>query len=106
MISILLARDCPIEVVHNQTGQKKVTSYLVKMKSLQDSKDIRSAFGSFFKGGKDGRPEALKAISVSNWTTPGTKVRLAVLKVLAARYRSSNPGCRVQVNLFHILCAY
>ena len=97
VITILLNRDCPIEVVHNQTGPKSVTTYLVKMKSVQDSKDIKSTFGYFFKGGKDSRPPALKSISISNWTTPGTKVRLAILKVLAARYRASNPGSRVQV---------
>ena len=97
VVTILLGRECPIEVVHNQTGPKKVTSYLVKMRSAQDAKDVRSTFGSFFKGGQDGRPAALRSVSVSNWTTPGTKVRLAVLKVLAARYRASNPGSRVQV---------
>ena len=97
VVSIVLQRECPIEVVHNQTGQKKMTSYLVKMRSTQDAKDLRSAFGSFFKGGKDARPASLSSVSISNWTTPGTKVRLAVLKVLAARYRASNPGSRVQV---------
>ena len=99
-MSILLNRDCPIEVVHNQTGQKKFTTYLVKMKSAQDARDVRSTFGRFFAGGKDGRPAALKSISISNWTTPATKVRIAVLKVLATRYRTSNPGARVQVYLF------
>ena len=97
VISILLNRECPILVVHNQTGQKRVTTYMVKMKNSQDSKDIRAAFGSFFKGGKDGRPAALKAISISNWTTPATKVRIQILKILASRYRASNPGSRVQV---------
>ena len=95
--SILVNRDCPIVVVHNQTGQKKVTSYLVKMESVKDSREIRAAFGKYFAGGRDSRPAALKAISISNWTTPGTKVRIAVLKVMAARYRSANPGSRVQV---------
>ena len=97
VVSILLNRECPILVVHNQTGQRRVTTYLVKMKSVQDSRDVRSAFGAFFAGGKDGRPAALKNISISNWTTPATKVRVAVLKVLASRYRASNPGSRVQV---------
>ena len=97
VISILLERDCPIVVVHNQTGQRKATTYLVKMKNVQDAKDVRSTFGAFFSGGRDGRPAALKGISVSNWTTPATKVRIAVLKVLASRYRASNVGSRVQV---------
>ena len=98
VISILLNRECPIDVVHNQTGQKRVTTYLVKMVNPHDAKAVRSAFGRFFAGGKDGRPAALRDISVSNWTTPATKVRIAILKVLASRYRSSNPGARVQVN--------
>ena len=97
VVSILLDRDCPILVVHNQTGQKRTTTYLVKMKSCQDAKDVRSAFGAFFAGGKDGRPAALKDVSVSNWTTPATKVRIAILKVLATRYRAANPGSKVQV---------
>ena len=70
------------------------------MKSIQDAKDVRAKFGQYFAGGKDTRPAALQRISISNWTTPGTKVRIAVLKVLAARYRTSNPGSRVQVYCF------
>ena len=97
VILILLDREAPIRVVHNQTGQRKVSSYLVKMVDVKDACEVRSKFGSFFAGGKDGRPAALSGVSVSNWTTPGTKVRIAILKVLAARYRSANSGSRVQV---------
>ena len=103
VISILMNKDCPIQVVHNQTGTRKTTTYLVKMRAVQDAKDIRSTFGRFFSGGKDSRPAALQSISISNWTTPGTKVRIAVLKVLAARYRASNPGSRVQVQFQSLL---
>ena len=97
VVSILLNRDCEIHVVHNQTGQRKETTYLVRMRSIQDAKDVRAKFGAYFAGGTDTRPAALKGISISNWTTPGTKVRIAILKVLASRYRASNPGSRVQV---------
>ena len=86
VISILLDRDCPINVVHNQTGTRKSTTYLVRMKNIQDARDVRSKFGAFFAGGQDLRPPSLKSISVSNWSTPGTKVRIAVLKALASRY--------------------
>ena len=98
IVSILLpGRDLPIEVVHNQTGVRRVTTYLVQMSNLRDASDIRKKFGSFFAGGKDSRPSALKEISIGNWVTPGTKVRIAILKVMAERYRASNPGSRVQV---------
>ena len=96
-VSIILDRECPIRVVHNQTGTRRTTSYLVKMCNIQDARDVRSKFGSFFSGGRDKRPASLKSVSISNWTTPGTKVRIAILKVLASRYRGSNPGSRVQV---------
>ena len=97
VVSLLLNREPSIKVVHNQTGTKKATSYLVKMEDSRDASAIRSAFGSFFKGGKDARPAALNGISITNWVTPATKVRIAILKVLATRYRSSNPGSKVQV---------
>ena len=97
VLTILLDRDAPIRVVHNQTGQRRITSYLVKMVDMKDACEARSKFGSFFSSGQDRRPPALSGISISNWTTPGTKVRIAILKVQASRYRASNPGSRVQV---------
>ena len=97
VVSILLGRECSVKVVHNQTGTRKSTTYLARMQNPQDARDVRSKFGSLFAGGKDNRPPSLFSISISNWTTPATKVRIAVLKVLAARYRASNPGSRVQV---------
>ena len=97
MIGLLLNREPPILVVHNQTGVRKVTTYLVQMANVKDACEIRSKFGSFFAGGKDRRPTALKDVSIGNWVTPATKVRIAILKVLAERYRASNPGGRVQV---------
>ena len=97
VITLVLNRDAQIRVVHNQTGQRRITSYLVKMVEAKDACDIRAKFGTFFAGGKDGRPAALSGVSISNWTTPGTKVRIGVMKVQAERYRKSNPGARVQV---------
>ena len=85
IVKIVLNREAPIQVVHNQTGSRRTTTYLVKMVHVQDAKEIRSKFGSFFAGGKDSRPASLKGISIGNWTTPATKVRIAVLKVLAER---------------------
>ena len=85
VIRIIHGREAAIQVVHNQTGQKKSTTYLVKMAEVRDAKEIRSKFGSFFAGGRDSRPASVKGLSIGNWTTPATKVRIAVLKVLADR---------------------
>ena len=97
VLSLIINREASIIVVHNQTGVRKSTTYLVQMESAKDACEIRSKFGSFFAGGKDKRPSSLKDVSIGNWVTPGTKVRIAILKVLAERYRGSNPGSRVQV---------
>ena len=96
-VAVLLNREPRVVVVHNQTGVRKVTTYLVQLESTSDACAIRAKFGSFFAGGKDRRPPALKEVSIGNWVTPGTKVRIAILKVLAEKYRASNPGSRVQV---------
>ena len=65
IISILLGRDARIHHVQNQTGSQKQTSYLVRMWEAKDSQEIRSKFGSFFAGGKDTRPHALKGEKMS-----------------------------------------
>ena len=41
----------------------------------------------------------MKPYSVRNRVTPGTQVRIAVLQVLARRYKVSNPGSKVQVSM-------
>ena len=43
---------------------------------------IRKKFGSFFLGGKDGRPEALKPFNIKNRVTAETRTRIDVLKLL------------------------
>ena len=57
----------------------------------------RFKFGSFFVGGQDKRPDSLKSISISNKVTPGTQIRIMILKLLAKRYHTSNPGSKVKV---------
>ena len=109
VISLLLNRDAPSYVVHKQTGQRRVTSYLVKMVEVKDACDINAKCESFFAGSKDSRPAALSGILISNWTTPGTKVCIAIMKVQAERYGASNPGSQVQevgyeaIPLIHII---
>ena len=58
---------------------------------------IRKKFGSFFLGAKDGRPDGLKHINIKNRVTAETKTRVEILKLLARRYRDSNPEGKAQV---------
>lgn len=61
---------------------------------------IRKKFGSFFLGGKDGRPKNLKEVNIKNRVTAETKTRIDILKLLAKRYREANPDGRAQVISF------
>ena len=98
VILALLGREPKIVVVHNASGRKDtVARYSVRMESAAVSQEIRFKFGSFFVGGKDKRPEALKAVSISNKVTPGTQVRIMILKLLARRYLNANPDARAKV---------
>ena len=101
-MKLLMGKVLPMVFIRNSTArhQDAVVTYTVKMRDVADSKAIRDKFGAYFigmKDGKDGRPENLKRYSVRNFVTPETKVRIAVLQVLARRYRNSNPGSKVQV---------
>ena len=113
-IQALTGRDLPIVFVQNATKRvaDAVVTYNVKMLSVADSKFIRTKFGSFFVGMVDKRPENMKPYSVKNRVTPETKIRISVLKLLAKRYRDSNPGSifsftsfgiRTQMLCFHSL---
>ena len=99
VLNILMGRDCPIIVVHNSTRRvpDAEVTYTVRMSCVQDSDQIRKKFGSFFLGGNDRRPAALKPFSIKNRVTPDTKTRISVLKLLAKRYRDANPGSKVAV---------
>jgi hypothetical protein len=99
LIKALLDKDLPVIVVQNVTGRgpDAQTRYHVRMEFAAHSQEIRSKFGSFFVGKVDNRPTALKDISISNRITPGTQVRLLVLRLLASRYEKSNPGGRAKV---------
>ena len=96
----LMGRDMDIVVVQNATARHEgaEVKYSVKMASTSDSKAIRTKFGSFFLGQKDGRPPQFKPYSIRNRVTPETKVRIEILKLLASRYKASNPGSKVQVS--------
>jgi len=95
----LLGKELPIVVVQNITGRGSdaPTRYHVRMEFAAHSQEIRSKFGSFFIGGTDRRPPDFKDISISNRITPGTQVRLAILRLLGKRYVTSNPGAKSKV---------
>ena len=99
VIRTLLGKELSIQVVHNASGRAPGSEvrYSVRMEFAADSQEIRFKFGSFFVGGQDRRPEALRSISISNKITPGTQVRLMIMKLLARRYRSRNPEAKVKV---------
>ena len=99
-INLLLGKKMSIVFVRNSTARHKdaEVKYTVKMKEIADSKAIRDKFGSFFLGSTDRRPENMKPYSVRNRVTPETQVRIAILQVLARRYRASNPGSKAQVS--------
>jgi len=99
LIAKLLGKELPVVVVQNITGRghDAPTSYHVRMEFAAHSQEIRSKFGSFFIGGTDRRPPHLAQVSISNRITPGTQVRLSVLRLLAKRYETSNPGAKTKV---------
>ena len=95
----ILGFDCNCLYVQNTTGRGKDarTLYKVRVATAELSRDIRNKFGSFFSGGQDTRPESLKSISIRNCVTQATLGRVAIMQLLAKRYRDSNPGSRAQV---------
>ena len=95
----LMGRELPILFVQNSTKrhQGAEITYTVKMIELSDSKALRRKFGSFYAGGRDERPESLKPFQISNKVTPETLTRISILKLLAKKYRDSNPGSKVKV---------
>ena len=99
IIQAVLGDARPINVVRNATGMapNAPITYNVEMKNISDAVAIRSKFGRFFSGGKDGRPSNLSQISVQNSVTKGTRIRISILKLLAKRYESSNPEGKAQV---------
>jgi hypothetical protein len=67
------------------------------MEFAAHSQEVRSKFGSFFIGGVDRRPSQFKHVSISSRVTPGTQVRVAVLRALGKNYEDSNEGGKAKV---------
>ena len=94
VLSIFMKKDCPVSYVKNSTGRGKdaKTLYKVAMPSAEISKDIRTAFGSFFLNGKKNLPPSLKGISIRNCVTTATLARISILQLYGKRWQDSNPG--------------
>ena len=99
VILLLMGRALPIVFVKNSTARypDAEVTYSVQMKHVEDSRAIRTKAGSFFLSGRDERPENLKPYSFKNFVTPETRIRISILKLLAKKYRESNPGSKVSV---------
>ena len=100
VLKTLMGREYPIVVVLNSTSKRKdaPATYHVQLEKVEDSKEIRLKFGSFFLGsGGNKRPDALKHISIQNRVTPATSTRITILKTLGKRYVDSNPGSQFKV---------
>ena len=98
-ILLLMGRALPIVLVKNSTArhQDAEVTYSVQMTSIENSRQIRKKFGSYFLTGVDKRPTQLKPFSVKNFVTPETRIRISILKLIGKRYRESNPGLKVKV---------
>lgn len=99
VLAILLGREGNIVFVQNNTSRRKdaPVSYFVQMATVEESREVRSKFGSYFIGGADRRPAALKEVSIRNRVTLETQVRISILRLFGSRYLASNPGSKVQV---------
>ena len=95
-IKLILGRESRIVVV---SGLRRDSNpiYLVKLESADDSKRIRDKFGSSFKAGAEPLPPGLTGLSIRIRLTHATRVRIAIMQVLAANYKASNPGSKTQV---------
>lgn len=98
ILTELIDRPVTIVVVRNVSSRAGSTSsYSVQLDSVQDSRLIRSKFGSYFARGVDNRPPSLRDISISNVVTRETRIRISLMKLFAKKYRDSNPGSKTLV---------
>ena len=100
VMTIVMGKEMPIVYVQNGTvkGRDAVTTYHVQVKDAGISGDIRTTFSTtFFKNGRDTRPESLKPISIRNRVTQETHVRISILHLFGQHYTTSNPGSKYKV---------
>ena len=96
---ILMGKNVPIVFVKNATYRHEgaEVTYNVQVPSVAESKAIRTKFGSFFLGGKKVKPAGLESVSIKNFVTPNTRIRISLLKLIAQKYRDANPRSMVKV---------
>ena len=96
----LMGREIPIDYISNATGPGRDAQvrYNVRLMSPDISKEVRTKFSSFYPKGRDERPPFFKDrdLSIRNLLTQGSRIRLAILQVIARRYRDSNQGSKAQ----------
>ena len=99
VLVLLMGKEFPIAFIQNATSRipGSEVKYNVKMSVPTDSSLIRKKFGSFFLGGKNAKPPSLKDFNIKNRVTAETKTRIDILKLLAKKYRESNPDGKAQV---------
>ena len=99
ILVILMGKEYKMVFIKNSTSRAKDSevSYNVQFADINESKQIRKKFGTFFFGRQDNRPKALRHVSIKNLVTRETRTRVSVLKLLAKKYLDSNPGSKVQV---------
>ena len=95
----LMGKDVPVVFVKNSTSRRPgaETRYHVQLQSVAESKAIRDTFSAFFEGGKNTLPPEFKGLALRNRLTQETRIRLAIMQLLAHRYRESNPDGKAKV---------
>lgn len=99
VIKKLLGKELPIVFVSNATGRGSdaIVRYVVRMKTVAASEEIRNKFGFFFQGGVNSRPPHFKDVSLRNALTKNTRIRIDVLHLFGQKYTESNPGSKYKV---------
>jgi hypothetical protein len=99
VLKLFYDREVRVIVVHNVSGRApgSEVTLSVRLSSVEDARLIRAQFGAFFAKGKDARPRELQNIGIRNVLTKETRIRISIMKILGARYKTSNPGSSYQM---------
>ena len=99
ILNKLMGRPITIVFVSNGTSRRKDADprYHVHLTSVQESKAIRDHFKTFFASGKYKGPEDFKGLAIRNHVTQETRIRIAIMQLIAKHYRDSNPDGKATV---------
>ena len=82
-------------IPHRKNGMTVVN---VKINSVETARRLRDIFSGFFRQrNRVPLPPALKGVSFRNKVTKDTRIRIAILQQLGARYQATNPGSSIHV---------